>query len=291
METESSSPANPLHGKQPEWKPPETIEKIFSALKGQTNSPKAGSQFEKKLSFGDHHLQLFSMATPNGQKVGILLEELGLTYDPHLINIMKGEQFSSGFCEINPNSKIPVLVDSNGPNQQKVNVFESNSILIYLAEREKRFIPQDLKLKVELFNWLFWQASGQGPFTGQYSHFLLHTKSSSDVRDYGVARYGMEVQRMCSVLEKHLENRQYMVGDEYTIADIAIFPWFQFLRKDYLKEFDVNAIDFLSINTNYPNLVKWADRIFERPAVQRGIKVCSSEDARVKACQKEEWRK
>jgi GST-like protein len=282
METKVDSPANPDYGTKHDWKPAENVEKMFVSLKEHSNSATAGSKFEKELSYGDKTLQLYSMATPNGQKVGILLEELGLSYDPHLINILKGEQFSSGFSEVNPNSKIPVLVDLKGPNNAKTTIFESNSILVYLAEREKHFIPQNEKLKIEIFNWLFWQASTQGPFTGQYLHFLLHApKESIEARDYGVARFGMEVQRMCSVLDKHLENREYMVGGEYSIADIAIFPWFQFLRKDYLKVFGIDAIKFLSINEKYPNLVKWADRIFERPAVQRGIKVCSSEDPRV----------
>ncbi len=191
-----------------------------------------------------------------------------------MINIGKGEQFTSGFVGVNPNSKIPALLDKEGPDGKPINLFESASIALYLAEKYNRFIPSDARLRAELFNWVFWQMGGQGPFTGQFGHFFVYAPADkAETRDYGTARYGMEVQRLCDVLDKHLAGRNYLVGDEYTLADILIFPWFNQLRIGYKHGSGVGAGDFLSIE-QYKNVNAWADRILERPAVQRGITVC-----------------
>eukprot|EP01040_Poterioochromonas_malhamensis_P006553 gene6555-7057_t len=224
-------------------------------------------------------LQLYSLSTPNGQKVGILLEELGVDYDAHVVNIGKGDQFTSGFVQVNPNSKIPALVDKEGPDGQPINLFESASINLYLAEKYGgRFIPHEPRLRAEMMNWLFWQMGGFGPFLGQLGHFFVHAPADKvEARDYGVARYGMETQRLCSVLDQHLEGRWYMVGDEYTLADIAIFPWFNALRIGFKHSSGVAAKDFLSID-QYKNANARADLILERPAVQRGVTVCHFSD-------------
>lgn len=148
-----------------------------------------------------------------------------------VINIMAGDQFSSGFVSVTPNSKIPAAVDYDGPGGQTVRLTESASIVLYLAKKHGRFFPADPLLQVEVMNWVFWQMAGQGPMSGNFGHFMVYAPADKkETRDYGIARYGMEVQRLCSVLDKHLKGREYMVGDEYSVADIMLFPWFQQLR-------------------------------------------------------------
>jgi len=205
-----------------------------------------------------------------------MLEELGIDYDAHVVPLT-GDQFSSGFVGLNPNSKIPAAMDKEGPDGKPIHLFESASIVLYLAEKYNRFIPADKRLRQEVYNWLFWQMGGQGPMTGQFGHFFTYAPADKkEARNYGTARYGMEVQRICSVLDNHLSTRQYMVGDEYTIADMVIFPWFHSaLRKGYKHSSGVTGSDFLSVN-KYVHLSAWADRILERPAVKRGVTVCTN---------------
>ena len=192
--------------------------------------------------------------------------------------MLNGEQFISGFVDINPNSKIPAAVDRDGPGGRNINLFESASIVLYLADKYKRFIPEDFGLRTEVMNWVFWQMGGQGPMCGNFGHFFVYAPADKvETRDYGTARYGMEVQRLCSVLNNHLPTRTYLVGEEYTIADICCFPWARQLMTGYPQPAPstLKAKEFLSIEENYPHMVAWVNRISERPAVQRGITVCS----------------
>jgi Glutathione S-transferase len=234
------------------------------------NRPTAGAQFERELPVGKHPLQLYSLATPNGQKVSIMLEELlaaghkGAEYDAWLIKIGDGDQFGSGFVEVNPNSKIPALMDRSGP--EPVRVFESGSILVYLAEKFGAFLPKDLKARAETFNWLFWQM-GSAPFVGGgFGHFYayapIHIK-------YAIDRYAMEAKRQMDVLDKHLADKQFVAGSEYTIADMAIWPWYGRLALDQSYP---NAGTFLDTQI-YKNVKRWADEIAARPAVKRGVMV------------------
>jgi GST-like protein len=203
-----------------------------------------------------------------------MLEELSADYDAHLIHIGKGDQFTSGFTAINPNSKIPALVDKNGPGGEPIKIFETASIMLYLADKFHCFMPTDPRLKTEAMNWIFWQMGGFGPMCGQFGHFFVYAPADKvDARDYGVARYGMEVQRLCSVLDKHLEGRTYLVGEEYTVADMCSFTWFNHLVTGYKHPSGADANSFLSIS-QYTNAMAWRDRIFERPAVKRGLTVC-----------------
>lgn len=181
---------------------------------------------------------------------------------------------------INPNSKIPCAIDLNGPNGQSVRLFESASIVLYLADKYSRFIPQDPSLRAEVMNWLFWQMSGQGPMCGNFGHFMVYAPDDKkEARDYGVARYGMEVQRLCSVLDNHLKDKSYLVNNEYTIADIVCYPWIRQLRVGYKHEGSgISAAMLLSIEDNYPHMVAWCDRISDRHAVKRGITVCQFND-------------
>jgi len=211
------------------WTPPAKIEELYAATAGNQfasiNRPTAGSRTEQALPDGGSPFQLYSLATPNGIKVGIILEELGIDYDAHFINIGKGEQFNSGFVAVNPNSKIPCALDKDGPDGQPIFLFESAAIVMYLAEKYNRFLPTNVRLRQEVMNWVFWQMAGQGPMTGNYGHFMVYAPADKvETRNYGVARYGMEVQRLCSVLENHLEGRTYIVGEEYSIADIVVCP-------------------------------------------------------------------
>jgi GST-like protein len=188
---------------------------------------------------------------------------------------INGEQFTTGFVEVNPNSKIPAAVDRDTADGQPIHLFESGSILLYLAEKHQRFIPSNPAYRAQVLNWLFWQMGGQGPMTGNFGHFFAYApKDKVETRDYGVARYGMEAQRLLSVLNNHLSTRTYMVNEEYSIADIAIFPWARYLRTGgYKHSSGVTAVDFLSFVENYPHVVAWVDRIGERAAVQRGLQV------------------
>jgi GST-like protein len=230
------------------------------------NRPTAGARTQKVLPIGEHPFQLYSLATPNGVKVTIMLEELlelGIKeaeYDAFLINIGEGDQFSSGFVEINPNSKIPALVDKN--NGSPISVFESGSILVYLAEKFGKFLPTDPAKKVKVMNWLFWQMGSAPYLGGGFGHFFAYAPKKID---YPIDRFAMEVKRELDVLDKQLAKTPYIAGDEYTIADIAIFPWYGMLVKGKLYD----AAEFLSVH-EYKNVVRWADEIIKRKAVSRG---------------------
>lgn len=264
--------------------PPPKIEELFSATEGNKfasiNRPTAGAREQTPLPEGPAPIQLYSLGTPNGWKVSILLEELadatGLQYDAHKINIGTGAQFTSGFVGVNPNSKIPALLDKEGPGNQPISVWETGSINLYLCEKTGHFIPKDLRLRTEVMNWTFWQMAGQGPMTGAaFGHFFVYAPEDKiETREYGIARYGMEVQRLCSVLDQALEGKEYLVGNEYSLADIMCFPWFHQLRTGYKHSSGISAADFLTIE-QYKNVNAWADRIAARPAVQRGLQVCS----------------
>ncbi|WP_374256611.1 glutathione-dependent disulfide-bond oxidoreductase [Aquabacterium sp.] len=233
------------------------------------NRPIAGPTHEKALPVGKHPLQLYSLATPNGVKVTVMLEELlalghsGAEYDAWIIPINEGAQFSSGFVEVNPNSKIPALMDRSGP--EPIRVFESGAILTYLAEKFGAFLPTAPAQRAECLSWLFWQM-GSAPFLGGgFGHFYAYAPVKIE---YAIDRYAMEVKRQMDVLNRHLAERRYMVGDDYTIADMAIWPWYGALAKGQLYE----AGEFLQVQ-DYTHVIRWADEIAKRPAVQRGRKV------------------
>ena len=233
------------------------------------NRPVSGATHDKVLSKGEHPLQLYSLATPNGVKVTILLEELlaagekGAEYDAWLTNILEGDQFGSGFVEVNPNSKIPALIDESG--ETPVRVFESGSILRYLAEKFGRFIPEAHAARTECFNWLFWQMGAAPMLGGGFGHFYAY---APEKYEYPIERFTMEVKRQLDVLDKHLANNTYMAGDEYSIADIAIWPWYGVLAQGNLYE----AGKFLNV-TSYEHLQRWTKLIAQRPAVERGRKI------------------
>ncbi|EJB8584125.1 glutathione-dependent disulfide-bond oxidoreductase [Vibrio parahaemolyticus] len=233
------------------------------------NSPESGARFERELPKGEHPFQLYSLATPNGQKVTILFEELlalGIKeaeYDAYLINIGESDQFSSGFVGVNPNSKIPALVDKSG--SETVNVFESASILVHLAEKFGKFLPSNGSARSQTFNWLFW-AQGSAPFLGGgFGHFYAY---ADEKQEYPINRFAMEAKRQLDVLDKQLAKNTYVAGEEYTIADMAIWPWYGNLVLGKLYD----AAEFLEVHT-YENVVRWAKQIESREAVQRGIVV------------------
>ena len=238
------------------------------------NRPVSGATHEAALPVGAHPLQLYSLATPNGQKVGIMLEELlaaghaGAEYDAWKIEIAKGDQFSSGFVEINPNSKIPALVDHSGPTP--VRVFESGAILVYLAEKFGAFLPTDPAARAETFSWLMWQM-GSAPFLGGgFGHFYHY----APVRiEYAIDRYAMEAKRLFHVADTRLAANRYLAGESYTIADMAAFPWLAAFWQGTAYN---DARTFLSLD-EYPHLGRWVDELAARPAVQRGRKVTSAE--------------
>ena len=229
------------------------------------NRPVAGPTHERELPVGRHDLQLYSLATPNGVKVTILLEELlelgrPAEYDAWLVDIGEGQQFGSGFVEVNPNSKIPALLD-RGP-AEPIRVFESGSILLYLAEKYEAFLPHDRARRTECMNWLFWQM-GSAPFLGGgFGHFYAY---APEKYEYPIDRYAMEVKRQLDVLDRHLAEHEFMVGPEYTIADMAIWPWYGALVRGLLYD----AGEFLDVGS-YTNVRRWQDRIWERAAVKRG---------------------
>lgn len=234
------------------------------------NRPVSGPTHEKKLPRGKHPFQLYSLATPNGQKASIMFEELleqGIQeaeYDAYPIDIGEGKQFSSGFVEANPNSKIPALVDTSV--DPDLRIFESGSILQYLAEKFDTLIPKDLKGKTECRNWLMWQM-GAAPFLGGgFGHFYAYAPVTLE---YPIDRYTMETKRQLDVLNKHLVENKYIAGDEYSIADIAIWPWYGSLVLGNLYE---GSAEFLNVQ-DYPYVKRWAEMIQQRPAVQRGIRV------------------
>ena len=230
------------------------------------NRPVAGATHDKELPVGVHPLQLYSMGTPNGVKVTVMLEELlalghdGAQYDAWLISISDGAQFSSGFVAANPNSKIPALVDRSGP--QPVRVFESGAILLYLAEKFGAFLPQDGAARAECLSWLFWQM-GSAPFLGGgFGHFYAYAPLKLE---YPIDRYAMEVKRQLDVLDRHLAGARYMAGDQYTIADMSIWPWYGALAKGQLY----GAGEFLQVQ-DYRNVLRWTDEIAQRPGARRG---------------------
>jgi GSH-dependent disulfide-bond oxidoreductase len=233
------------------------------------NRPIAGATHEAELPVGKHPLQLYSMATPNGQKVTIMLEELlerGVTaaeYDAWLIAIGEGPQFSSGFVAINPNSKIPALLDTSTNPPQRV--FESGNILLYLAEKYAQLLPKDLNKRTEALNWLFWQMGSAPYLGGGFGHFYAYAPSKMQ---YPIDRFSMEVKRQLDVLDRHLSEHQFMAGDEYSIADIAIWPWYGALVKNMIYD----AAEFLDTKA-YTHVQRWAEEIWQRPAVQRGRRV------------------
>ncbi|QDF98922.1 glutathione-dependent disulfide-bond oxidoreductase [Azoarcus sp. DD4] len=230
------------------------------------NRPVAGATHDEALPVGRHPLQLYSLATPNGAKVAILLEELlaagfeGAEYDAWLIRINQGDQFGSGFVEVNPNSKIPALVDrSTSPPQR---VFESGAILLYLAEKFGAFLPRDPARRTECLSWLFWQM-GSAPFVGGgFGHFYAY---APEKYEYPINRYTMEVKRQLDVLDRQLAEHRYVAGEDYTIADIAVWPWYGGLVLNQVY----GAAEFLDAQ-RYRNVLRWADEIATRPAVQRG---------------------
>ena len=268
----------------PPWTPPKKVEELYEKVLANNrfaaiNRPTAGKRNEKELPVGDADIQLYSVSTPNGQKVGILLEELasaiGLKYDAHMTRI-NGNQFNKGFVNINPNSKIPCMVDRNPVGGGgDLNLFESGSMMIYLADKYNMFIPKDVRGRAECINWVMWQMAGQGPMTGAcYGHFYAYAPAELN-RDYGVARYGMEVQRICSVLDQHLADKKYICGDEYSIADMICMPWFHVIRDQGYPHPQTKQMtrDFLNMK-QYKNANRWADMLLERPQVQRGMVVC-----------------
>ncbi|MBR9910455.1 MAG: glutathione-dependent disulfide-bond oxidoreductase [Gammaproteobacteria bacterium] len=230
------------------------------------NRPIAGPTHERELPVGKHPLQLYSLATPNGVKVTVMLEELlekghsGAEYDAWLIRIGEGDQFSSGFVDINPNSKIPAMVDRSG--EQPIRVFESGSILFYLAEKFGEFLPTEPALRAETMNWLMWQM-GSAPFLGGgFGHFYAY---APEKYEYPINRYAMEVKRQLDVLDRQLAQREYIAGDDYTIADMAIAPWYGLLQAGDGYE----AGEFLQVHT-YKHVERWRKAVFARPAYQRG---------------------
>jgi len=232
----------------------------------KTNRPIAGATHNKVLPVGKHPLQLHSQATPNGQKVTILLEELlelgvtGAEYDAYPVNIGEGDQFGSGFVDINPNSKIPALVDRS--TNQPTRVFESGAILLYLAEKFGKFLPADNADRPACLSWLFWQMGSAPYLGGGFGHFYKYAPYPIE---YCIDRFTMETKRQLDVLDKHLEFNQYMVGDEYTIADIAIWPWYGQVVLNIVYQ----AAEFLDADS-YVHLNRWANAIAQRPAVKRG---------------------
>ena len=230
------------------------------------NRPVAGSTHDKDLPIGRHPLQLYSLGTPNGVKVTILLEELlergheGAEYNAHLIRIGEGEQFGSGFVEANPNSKIPALVDRSGP--EPIRVFESGAILLYLAEKFGEFLPSDPATRAETFSWLFWQMGSAPYLGGGFGHFYAYAPEKFE---YPINRFAMETKRQLDVLDRHLADVEFMAGDVYTIADMAILPWYGALNAGALYD----AGEFLDVQS-YQNVTRWRTMLMERPAVQRG---------------------
>ena len=230
------------------------------------NRPIAGPTHEKELPVGRHPLQLYSLGTPNGVKVTVMLEELlslgfqGAEYDAWLIRINEGDQFSTGFVRVNPNSKIPALLDRSGPTP--VRVFESGSILVYLAEKFGAFLPTERAARAECLSWLFWQMGSAPYLGGGFGHFYAYAPTKIE---YAIDRFAMEVKRELDVLDRRLADTEYIAGNTYTIADMAIFPWYGGLAKGWAY----GAAEFLSVQ-DYKNVQRWADTLLERPAVRRG---------------------
>lgn len=237
------------------------------------NRPISGATHDKELPQGKHPLQLYSLATPNGVKVTVMLEELlaaghsGAEYDAFIIDIMEGQQFSSGFVALNPNSKIPALLDKTTENNEgkATRVFESGAILLYLAEKFNAFLPKEHAGRTECLSWLFWQMGSAPILGGGFGHFYAYAPESFE---YPINRYAMEVKRQLDVLDRRLADNRYIVGDQYTIADMAIWPWYGALVKNKVY----NAAEFLQTHT-YQHLNRWAEEIEQREAVKRGCMV------------------
>ena len=255
----------------PEYTPP-TVWTWDAANGGRfanINRPIAGATQEKDLPVGRHPLQLYSLATPNGVKVTVMLEELlaaghaGAEYDAWLIRINEGDQFGSGFVAVNPNSKIPALLDRSGPTP--VRVFESGAILLYLAEKFGAFLPAGGAARAECLSWLFWQIGSAPYLGGGFGHFYAYAPTKMA---YPIDRFAMEVKRQMDVLDRRLADSPYLAGDEYTIADMAVWAWYGTLAKGQLYE----AGEFLQVQA-YTHVLRWTDSIAQRPAVQRGRRV------------------
>ncbi|MDB5486287.1 MAG: putative glutathione S-transferase [Reyranella sp.] len=251
-----------------EYTPPKvwTWNKASGGRFANINRPIAGPTSDKELPVGKHPLQLYSLGTPNGQKVTIMLEELlalghkGAEYDAWLIKIGEGDQFGSGFVAANPNSKIPALVDRSGP--KPVRVFESGAILLYLAEKFGALVPTESAKRAECMSWLFWQMGSAPYLGGGFGHFYAYAPTKIE---YAIDRFAMETKRQLDVLDRRLGESKYLGGDDYTIADIAVWPWYGGLAKGLLY----GAGEFLAVH-EYKNVQRWADLIGERPAVRRG---------------------
>ncbi|MEH6731114.1 MAG: glutathione-dependent disulfide-bond oxidoreductase [Pseudoalteromonas distincta] len=256
---------------QNEYTPPKvwTWESESGGKFASINRPIAGATHDKTLPIGEHAFQLYSLATPNGQKATIMFEELlqlGCTdadYDAYLINIGDGDQFGSDFVNINPNSKIPALMDHS--TTPPTRIFESGSILQYLAEKFDVLIPKDLKAKTQCRNWLFWQMGSAPYLGGGFGHFYSYAPSKMQ---YPIDRFTMETKRQLDMLNRHLSENEYMAGDEYSIADIAIWPWYGSLVLGDLYD----AAEFLDV-ASYTHVVRWAKQVADRPAVKRGRRV------------------
>jgi GSH-dependent disulfide-bond oxidoreductase len=242
------------------------------------NRPTAGATHEKVLPRGEHPFQLYSMGTPNGQKVTILLEELlalgvkEAEYDAWLIDIGAGDQFGSGFVALNPNSKIPALLDNSGP--KPIEIFETGAILLHLAEKFGHFVPKEPVARAACLSWLFWQVGSTPYLGGGFGHFY---KYAPEKIEYAIDRFAMETKRQLHVLDQRLAGRAFLLGDEYSIADIAVFPWYGAL----VQNGAYGAAEFLSAH-EYTEVVRWANAIAARPAVQRGLRVNRSGDGFVK---------
>ncbi len=255
---------------QPTYAPPKvwTWDKENGGAFANINRPIAGPTHEKELPVGRHPLQLYSLATPNGVKVTVMLEELlatghaGAEYDAWLIKINEGEQFGSGYVRVNPNSKIPALMDRSGSLPAPVRVFESGAILLYLAEKFGAFLPKDHAARTESLSWLFWQMGATPYLGGGFGHFYAYAPTKIE---YAIDRFAMEVKRQLDVLDRRLAETRYLAGSEYTIADMAVWPWYGGLVKG--KVYD--AGEFLAVH-EYKNVLRWTDEIAERPAVKRG---------------------
>lgn len=252
----------PAYTPPPVWKWKQKDKNAFAGI----NRPVAGATFDAELPVGQHPLQLYSLATPNGVKVTIMLEELlalpypDAEYDAWLINILEGEQFSSGYVDANPNSKIPVLIDYSTASPTRV--FESGAILLYLAEKSRAFLSSEPAARTETLNWLFWQMGSAPYIGGGFGHFYTY---APDKIEYAIDRFSMEAKRQLDVLDRQLAKNEFIAGAEYSIADMAIWPWYGALALGELYE----AAEFLQLD-DYKNLQRWAQLINERPAVQRG---------------------
>ena len=252
----------------PEYTPPKiwTWNRDNGGKFASINRPIAGPTHDKALPVGRHPLQLYSLATPNGQKVTILLEELlslghkGAEYDAWLIKIGDGDQFGSGFVEVNPNSRIPALMDRSGA--KPVRVFESAAILMYLAEKFGVFLPTSLEARAECLSWLFWQMGSAPYLGGGFGHFYAYAPTKIE---YAIDRFSMEVKRQLDVLDRRLAESEYLAGADYTIADIAVWPWYGGMVKGWMYE----GGEFLQVQ-DYKHVLRWADAIYDRPAVKRG---------------------